>query len=384
MSAFVTALVTLGLVAAPRPATPAIAGNTSPNAGASVTYVFAAKGAARYRCALDSTVLHPCAKRLTLRLTAGTHVLRVQAVDPAGGRSAVVKLVIVARTPVPELAVRQAWQIDVSGGRTTADLNAVGIGPGGNVYVTDGVDNRVVVYDSLGKLVRSFGSAGSGPGQFDFQSNTYEGPGISLATLAVDPRTGDVYVAETQRVQRFDADGRFEASLGASGLGNGQFLRVIGLTVDSAGSLYTVEDRPVTLGRVQKFDDAGHFLTTFGRGQIMDSGGVAVDAAGHVLVTDDAADVIDVFGADGRLLRKIGEPGNAPGQLNFPTALAVSGNTLVVADTRHSRMVLFDLTTGRPTGYWATPFQPYWVAADPSGAVYVVAPNGVLTKYLRP
>ncbi len=75
----------------------------------------------------------------------------------------------------------------------------------------------MVVYDSNGKFLKSFGSAGNGPGQFDFQANTYEGPGSSLATLAVDPRTGDVYVAETQRVQRFDADGRFEAALGTRG-----------------------------------------------------------------------------------------------------------------------------------------------------------------------
>ena len=43
----------------------------------------------RFRCALDSKLLHPCPARKRVRLPARRHVLRVSAVDPAGNRSKV-------------------------------------------------------------------------------------------------------------------------------------------------------------------------------------------------------------------------------------------------------------------------------------------------------
>ena len=43
----------------------------------------------RFRCAFDRPRLHACRSRYSLRLRVGRHVLRVQAVDPAGRRSRV-------------------------------------------------------------------------------------------------------------------------------------------------------------------------------------------------------------------------------------------------------------------------------------------------------
>src|SRR5205823_442589 len=129
---------------------------------------------------------------------------------------------------------------------------------------------------------------------------------------------------------------------------------------------------------------SGTFMTTFGRGQITDSGGMVLDAQGDVLVADDDADNIKVFGADGRLLREFGQAGNTPGQLDFPTEMAISGNTLYVVDTDHARIVRFDLGTGQPTGYWPSDFEPVSVAVDATGAVYVINELGTVTKYRLP
>src|SRR3954468_16643297 len=46
----------------------------------------------RFRCSFDRPKLHACGRRYRQRLTVGRHLLRVQAVDPAGRRSRVTKV----------------------------------------------------------------------------------------------------------------------------------------------------------------------------------------------------------------------------------------------------------------------------------------------------
>jgi hypothetical protein len=63
----------------------------------SATDAFTPAAAVRFVCGVDAAPLRPCAARLLLRLSPGSHVLRVRAVDPAGNRSAVTRLVLRAR-----------------------------------------------------------------------------------------------------------------------------------------------------------------------------------------------------------------------------------------------------------------------------------------------
>jgi DNA-binding beta-propeller fold protein YncE len=82
------------------------------------------------------------------------------------------------------------------GARGTADI---AFGPGGRVFIADGYRNaRILEYDSSGKRVRQWGTAGTGPGQFNLPH------GIAL-------RDGIIYVADRQngRIQRFDLDGKY-------------------------------------------------------------------------------------------------------------------------------------------------------------------------------
>ncbi|HEU0149396.1 MAG TPA: peptidyl-alpha-hydroxyglycine alpha-amidating lyase family protein, partial [Bradyrhizobium sp.] len=75
------------------------------------------------------------------------------------------------------------------------------LSPSGEIYVSDGYGNaRVHKYTPDGRLIRSWGEAGSDPGQFNIVHN--------IATDA----DGLVYVAdrENHRVQVFDGDGRYQ------------------------------------------------------------------------------------------------------------------------------------------------------------------------------
>jgi DNA-binding beta-propeller fold protein YncE len=74
----------------------------------------------------------------------------------------------------------------------------------GNIYVADGYGNaRIAKFDKNGRFIKSWGSKGSDPGQF----NTVRG-------IAVDAQ-GSVYVADAgnKRIQVFDGDGTFKTQI---------------------------------------------------------------------------------------------------------------------------------------------------------------------------
>src|SRR5210317_1094777 len=72
-------------------------------------------------------------------------------------------------------------------------------GNNGKVYVLDGVNNKVKVFNQQGTLLFSFGGTGGGKGQFNFPL----GIGIGVADR--------IYVADSgnQRVQIFSSEGKY-------------------------------------------------------------------------------------------------------------------------------------------------------------------------------
>ena len=71
----------------------------------------------------------------------------------------------------------------------------------GNTYVTDGyINSRVAKYDRNGVWVKSWGTKGSGPGEFNIPHS-----------IAID-RQDNVYVGDrtNHRIQVFDTDGNFK------------------------------------------------------------------------------------------------------------------------------------------------------------------------------
>ena len=75
------------------------------------------------------------------------------------------------------------------------------LSPRGDIYISDGYGNsRVHKYSPDGKLLKSWGESGTGPGEFNIPHN-----------LCCDP-DGWVYVAdrENHRVQVFDGEGNYE------------------------------------------------------------------------------------------------------------------------------------------------------------------------------
>ena len=149
--------------------------------------------------------------------------------------------------------------------------------------MTDTGNKRVVIFDSNGNALTSFGSTGMGVGQFD------EPVGIEVDDL------GRVYIADTwnMRIQVMIPDGdtltyptNIEWDVNAwygDSLDNKPFL-----TVDSMYHTYVAD--PVT-GRIFEFNPQGIFLRAWGGygsgpAEIGIAAGLAVDPEGRIWVSD--------------------------------------------------------------------------------------------------
>ena len=78
------------------------------------------------------------------------------------------------------------------------------VSPSGDIFVSDGYHNACIhKFDPSGKLLKSWGTPGTGPGEFNLPHN-----------ICCD-RDGWIYVAdrENSRVQIFDEDGRYETQI---------------------------------------------------------------------------------------------------------------------------------------------------------------------------
>lgn len=118
----------------------------------------------------------------------------------------------------------------------------------GHLFVVDGFNNRIQKFDSSGQFLTKWGTPGQGDGEFSFISGEY---GVGLGAVAAGE--GDnIYVADysNNRIQKFDNKGQFLAKWGAEGIGDGQFIHPVSLTVDLEGNIYVAD---FGNNRIQKF-----------------------------------------------------------------------------------------------------------------------------------
>lgn len=133
------------------------------------------------------------------------------------------------------------------------------------------------------------------------------------------------------------------------------------------------------LARVFRLAADGTPLGEFGAGVLLRPNGIVRDAErGRIYVADSHGHDIKVFDDTGRHLATWGTRGDAPGELNYPTHLALSDGVLVVADSMNARIQGFDaegklvLRFGQRGLYVGNLVRPKGVAADDEGNIYVV------------
>ena len=110
----------------------------------------------------------------------------------------------------------------------------------GNLYVCDTLNNRIEVFDADGKFVSTYGKNGDGPGYFGRPKG-----------IAIDS-DGHIWVADgmQDRVQVFNHEWQLLITFGGHGLLPGQFQGLVGIAIDNNNRVFTSEIFP---GRVQRF-----------------------------------------------------------------------------------------------------------------------------------
>jgi outer membrane protein assembly factor BamB len=230
------------------------------------------------------------------------------------------------------------------------------MGRDGNLYVVDARSSRILVLTPSGKIVRSWGSKGSGPGQFDFVRDPSD-ESSDIGGVAVDT-AGFVYVSDTanRRVEKFSGDGTFIRQWGRFGDADGQFLEPFDLDVARDGSVYVVDD---TRDDIQKFDGDGGFIAQIGRhgtgaGELSYTSSVEVDQNGVVYNADWDNNRVQAWDPSGRFLWTLGVRGTHPGEFIEPSDVAIDGGRLFVAD--RTRVQVFDADR-HLIGLWQSPDQ---------------------------
>jgi sugar lactone lactonase YvrE len=196
--------------------------------------------------------------------------------------------------------------------------------------------------------------------------------------LALDS-AGNVYVTDygNRRIQKFDNDGNFLQTWGNKGNGNGQFQVPAGIAIGN-DFVYVVDN---DLNRVQKFDTSGKYITQWGSkgaesGQFLLPQNLAVDPNGDVYVVDTGNSRIEKFSADGKFLLSWGSSGQGNGQFLNPRGVAAdSHGSIYVSDSGNYRIQKFtsdgvflqnfDVSSGNSLRY------PQGLSVDSSGNIYV-------------
>jgi DNA-binding beta-propeller fold protein YncE len=124
----------------------------------------------------------------------------------------------------------------------------------GNIFVSDGYGNaRVAKFDGDGKFIKSWGSRGTEPGQFD-----------APLSIAADLH-GNLYVADrgNKRIQVFDGDGVFKSRI--SGVGAPWAICISPGPRQYLYSSNSNDPRTMDGGEIYKMDLDGKILGRFGR-----------------------------------------------------------------------------------------------------------------------
>ncbi len=261
----------------------------------------------------------------------------------------------------------------------------VSVSKDGLIYVVDGVNNKIHVFDRSGKFVIAFGSKGTAKGQFSFP-------------LGIDvDNNGKVYVADSgnHRVQIFNPYGEYYSQIkmpskdgnlsdptdiavnesgnhmyvvdndnhyilaydlashqlletfGSPGDGKLQFRYPFLMTLDGDNYLYIVD---VINTRVQVLNSSGKFVSFIGgwgveKGEFFRPKGVAIDQDNRVFISDSYMGVIQIFKASGEFYSVLGDAReNKVKKFKTPTGIFVDNkNRLYVVEMFAERVSVYEM-----------------------------------------
>jgi len=207
----------------------------------------------------------------------------------------------------------------------TFDMNEpsdVAVSKNGQIYIVDGVNNRVVVSNKRGEVLFTFGKKGSGNGQMMFP-------------LGIDiDDAGNVYLADSgnHRIQVFDSFGEYKSQISIPS-NEGVPADPTDLTVDESENRIFVVDN-ILVYNLNTFE----LLDTYGtpgieKRQFRYPFLISSDKDGYLYIVDVINTRVQVLNSDGKFVQFIGGWGVKKGQFFRPKGVAVdSSNRVYVSD----------------------------------------------------
>jgi sugar lactone lactonase YvrE len=278
----------------------------------------------------------------------------------------------------PPSPAQFVWQAD---GGPNVPLGAPGfvaIDPQGQVWVADNDRGQFVIFAPDGTVVETWGTSGSGQGQFNFACSA----DFTFGAVAFDA-TGTIYVADAgnHRIQKFAPDRSFLTSWGRAGFADDQFQCPAAVAVDGQGHVY-VSDQG--WGKIKVFASDGTWLATWTGAT--SPFGLATDAAGNVWVADYGAGHVIQFSPAGHPLATWGDVATGGPRLSGPIGVAVDTEGRVFVTEFDAGRVQVLAPDGTVLGTWGSPgsgqfVAPVGIALDGRGAVYVSDSQHGLQKF---
>lgn len=171
-------------------------------------------------------------------------------------------------------------------------------------------EHRIRVFDAhTGKHLFDFGKRGSGPGEFNLPRDVAIG------------KDDHLYVVDggNFRIQIFDKDGKYIKSFGKIGKKPGNLGRPKEIDTDASGNVYVIDS---AFANMQIFNPDGELLMFIGSrsdedgpGRFLLPEGIAVDEDGRIYIVDQWYRKVDVFRPagiaeqDGYLVKKVKKGG---------------------------------------------------------------------------
>ena len=226
----------------------------------------------------------------------------------------------------------------------------VAVGPDGSVYVSDTWNHRVQKFSKDGKPLTMWGQYGQPSPDLPESKSYFWGP----RGIAVDSQ-GHVFVADTgnKRIAVFDSDGKYITEFGTAGLDPGQFDEPVGVAVAEDGTVFVTD---TWNQRIQSFipSEDGSLYSPLQQwdvkawfGQSLDNKPfIAVSKDNHVFVTDPEGYRVIEFTSAGQFVRTWGDFGSGPTEIGLAAGVAVDPAGYVwVTDAGNNRILRYTLPT---------------------------------------